>query len=122
MANEEQRLLIVDDDEEIRSILHEHLGSSYHCLATDSAEHALTLLGTQRFDLILTDIAMARMSGLEMLPHIVKLAPDSIAVMISGQRTIDCAIQVMRAGTVDYITNPSALSESRAIYRVALHQ
>ena len=120
MANEEQRLLIVDDDEEIRSILHEHLGSSYNCVASDSAEHALGLLGTQRFDLILTDIAMARMSGLEMLPHIVKLAPDSIAVMISGQRTIDCAIQAMRAGAFDYITKPFDLSEVSAVIHRAL--
>jgi EAL domain-containing protein (putative c-di-GMP-specific phosphodiesterase class I)/CheY-like chemotaxis protein len=120
MMNETPRLLIVDDDGEIRSILHEHLGRAYNCVATDSAERALGLLRTQGFDLVLTDIAMAGMSGLEMLPHISTLAPDSVMVMISGQRTIDSAIDAMRAGAFDYITKPFDLTEVSAIVRRAL--
>lgn len=120
MISEEPRLLIVDDDEEIRSILHEHLGRTYHCVATDSAEGALNLLRAQAFDLILTDIAMARMSGLEMLPHITTLAPDSLTVMMSGRRTIDSAIQAMRAGAFDYITKPFDLTEVSAVIQRAL--
>jgi EAL domain-containing protein (putative c-di-GMP-specific phosphodiesterase class I)/CheY-like chemotaxis protein len=120
MATEEQRLLIVDDDEEIRSVLHEHLGRAYTCVAADSAERALGLLRAQKFDLILTDIAMARMSGLEMLPHIATLAPDSVTVMISGQRTIDSAIAAMRAGAFDYITKPFDLTEVSTVIQRAL--
>src|ERR1041384_5376932 len=120
MMNEAPRLLIVDDDGEIRSILHEHLGRAYNCVATDSAERALGLLRTQGFYLVLTDIAMAGMSGLEMLPHISTLAPDSVMVMISGQRTIDSAIDAMRAGAFDYITKPFDLTEVSAIVRRAL--
>ena len=120
MSLSDERILIVDDDEEIRNVLNEYLGRDYQCSAIDSAEQALALLATQSFDLILTDISMARMSGLEMLPHMMKLAPDSVAVMISGQRTIECAIEAMRAGAFDYVTKPFELCEVQGVVRRAL--
>jgi EAL domain-containing protein (putative c-di-GMP-specific phosphodiesterase class I) len=60
------------------------------------------------------------MSGLEMLPHVAMLAPDSVVVMISGQRSIEFAIEAMRAGAFDYITKPFELSEVDAVVRRAL--
>src|SRR5438128_11280951 len=97
MSEGKAGILIVDDDREIRSVLHEFLSRSYDCVSSDSAEEALSLLAAQQFDLIVSDIKMARMSGLEMLSRISTLAPDSVVVMISGQRTIEFAIQAMRA-------------------------
>jgi EAL domain-containing protein (putative c-di-GMP-specific phosphodiesterase class I)/ActR/RegA family two-component response regulator len=114
------RVLIVDDDPEIRSILLEFLGRSYECLALSSAEEALPMLATQQFDLIMTDIAMARMNGLDLVRHIISEAPDSVIVMISGQQTIEFAIQAMRAGAFDYITKPFELREVAAVARRAL--
>ena len=111
MVDELQRVLIVDDDDGIREILHEHLSNAYCCVATGSARDALALMSLDPFDLIMTDIAMPAMTGLEMLPHVGKLAPDSVTVMISGQRTIDYAIDAMRAGAFDYISKPFDLSE-----------
>ena len=120
MGDERARLLIVDDDCEIRNVLREFLGSSYYCVASNSAEEALGLLATEAFDLIMTDITMARMTGLQLVPHILALAPDSVIVMISGQRTIEYAIEAMRAGAFDYITKPFDLAEVNVVVNRAL--
>jgi len=120
MKNEKSRLLIIDDESEIRSVLDEYLSRTYHCVAVESAEQALALLAEQPFDLILSDITMAQMSGLKMVPHILQLAPDSVVVMISGQRTIEFAIEAMRAGAFDYITKPFDLADVGTAVRRAL--
>ena len=70
MSEEKLRVLIVDDDPEIRSILLEFLGRSYECLAVNSAEAALAVLAAQQVDLIMTDIGMARMNGLDLVRHV----------------------------------------------------
>src|SRR3989442_13628391 len=106
MSEGKAGILIVDDDREIRSVLHEFLRRSYDCVSLDSAEEALSLLAAQQFDLIGRDIKMARMSGLEMLSRISTLAPDSVVVMSSGRRTIEFASEAIRAGALDYITKP----------------
>ena len=123
MMENNPRILIVDDDGEIRDVLEEFLSRDYDCVALDSAEKALELLATQQFHLVLSDIGMTAMSGIEMLPRVVELAPESVVVMISGQRTIEFAIDAMRAGAFDYITKPFELSEVNAVVRRALaHQ
>lgn len=123
MVKDNPCILIVDDDDEIRDVLKEFLSREYDCVALDSAEKALNALATQRFHLILSDIAMTAMSGLEMLPRVMELAPESVVVMISGQRTIECAIDAMRAGAFDYITKPFELREVDLVVRRALdHQ
>jgi len=120
MENEKARLLIVDDDREIRKVLQEYLDRDHSCVAVNSAEAALDLLATETFDLIISDIAMSRMTGLEMVSRIRSLALDSVMVMISGQRTIEFAVEAMRAGAFDYITKPFELSEVDSVVRRAL--
>jgi PleD family two-component response regulator len=63
------RLLIVDDEPEIRNVLHDFLCESYRCEAVGSAEEALARLSTEEFDLIISDITMKGMSGLEFVPY-----------------------------------------------------
>ena len=106
LPNSNERLLIVDDDPAIREILLEFLGHRYECDAAGSAEEALALLGAQRFQLVVSDIAMPRMSGLEMIPHVRALAPDTLVVMVSGSQAVESAVEAMRAGAFDYIVKP----------------
>src|SRR6185503_1259188 len=120
MGDKKSRLLIIDDEVEIRSVLQEYLSGFYECVAVDSAEGALEVLATQPFDLIMSDIGMSPMSGLEMVPHIMNIAPDSMVIMISGQRTIEFAIDAMRAGAFDYITKPFELGDVAIAVRRAL--
>jgi len=104
-------LLIIDDEAEIRNVLDEFLSKSYHCVAVNSAEEALELIASENFDLIISDIKLERMSGLEMVPYILNVAPETVVVMISGQQTIEFAIDAIRAGAFDYITKPFDLCQ-----------
>src|SRR5436305_7502067 len=103
IARRKAHILVVEDEPEIRDVLREFLSRSYECTAVDSAEEALALIPAQRFDLVLSDITMRQMSGLEMVPQILEIAPQTIVVMISGRQTIECAIGAMRAGAFDCI-------------------
>ena len=114
------RILIIDDDDEIRDILDELLSKSYDCTTSSSATDALALLAGESFDLILTDINMPEMTGLEMLPYLASLAPKSMVVMISGQLMIESAIDAMRAGAFDYITKPFDLAQVKSVVSRAL--
>ena len=83
------RLLIVDDEPEVRSVLHDLLCGMYQCAEASSAEEALAQLREQVFDLVISDITMSGMSGLEMIPHVKTVSPDTVIVMISGIQTIE---------------------------------
>ncbi|HVQ38728.1 MAG TPA: EAL domain-containing protein [Pyrinomonadaceae bacterium] len=116
-------VLIVDDEAEIRDVLHEFLSESYQCLAVNSAEAALELIATKKFDLIISDIGMERMSGLEMVPLILEVAPETTILMVSGRRTIESAIAAMHAGAFDYITKPFDLRHvDAAVSRAIEHR
>jgi response regulator RpfG family c-di-GMP phosphodiesterase len=122
IENRKARLLIIDDEPEIRNVLHEFLSESYGCVASPSAEEALALLSAERFDLIISDITMERMSGLEMVPHILALAPETVIIMISGMQTIESAIEALRVGAFDYIMKPFDLQHVElAVERALKH-
>jgi len=104
--NEKAGILIIDDDELVRGLLFDLLEQAYECRSVGSAEAALSELNRKTFDLIISDIDMGGMSGLELVPHVHSLSPDSVVVMISGHHEIETAIQAMRAGAFDYICKP----------------
>jgi putative nucleotidyltransferase with HDIG domain len=120
-GNVKARILIADDDEEIRDVLEEFLCGSYECSVVSSAEEALSLLRAETFQIILSDIRMEGMSGLEMVPHVLSLVPDTVIVMISGAQTIEHAIEALRAGAFDYITKPFDLQHIEVVMRRALN-
>ncbi|HWT01565.1 MAG TPA: HD domain-containing phosphohydrolase [Pyrinomonadaceae bacterium] len=104
--DERASLLIVDDEPEVRNVLGDFLGASYVCATAESAEAALALLKAGRFDLIITDIGMSGMSGLEMFPRVREHAPETIIIVVSGEQAIESAVEAMRAGAFDYLTKP----------------
>ncbi len=113
------RVLIVDDEPEIREILCDLLNFDYSCAAVSSAEEALELLSTDNFDLVISDITMSGMSGLEMIPHVVSLSPETVVLMISGMQTIESAIEALRLGAFDYIMKPFDLRQVEAAVKRA---
>lgn len=114
------RILIADDDAQIREVLHELLGDSYECAEVCSAEEALAVVGREEFDLVLSDIMMGGITGLEMVPQVLAQAPDTVVIMISGEQNIESAIQALRAGAFDYITKPFDLRHVEAAVERAL--
>ncbi|HKS08592.1 MAG TPA: EAL domain-containing protein [Pyrinomonadaceae bacterium] len=114
------KLLIIDDEEQIRHLLMDLLSSLYDCCTASSAEEALAALSEQTFDLVISDIDMGRMSGLELVPRVHSLSPDTVVVMISGNQDIEFAIQALRVGAFDYITKPIDLRHVEASVERAL--
>lgn len=107
-------LLIVDDEAPVRGVLHDLLGEMYQCAEASSAEEALGLLRERKYDLVISDINMTGMNGLEMIPHIKEISPDTVIVMISGMQTIESAINALRLGAFDYLMKPFDLRQVEA--------
>ena len=110
---EKPNILIIDDDEQIRSLLRDLLSPNNDCTTVGSAEEALAILNSINFNLVISDINMGGISGLDLVPRVLEQTPDTVVVMISGQQTIDFAIEAMRAGAFDYITKPLDLRHVR---------
>ncbi|MFS8084380.1 MAG: putative bifunctional diguanylate cyclase/phosphodiesterase, partial [Acidobacteriota bacterium] len=85
-----------------------------------SAEAALEVLKAVNFDLVISDIQMGGLSGLDLVPRVLAAAPDTVVVMISGQQNIESAIEAMRVGAFDYMTKPLDVRHVRAAVRRAL--
>jgi cyclic di-GMP phosphodiesterase len=114
------RILIVDDEVEITEILADLLSEEYDCLRAGSAEQALVLLHQNEFQLVISDITMPGMSGLEMIPHVKALSPETVVVMISGMQTVESAIGALRLGAFDYLMKPFDLRQVEAVVKRAL--
>src|SRR6266851_5130249 len=106
MNTDKPAILIIDDDEQIRGLLKDLLSPTHDCTAVGSAEEALAILDSINFNLIISDINMGGISGLDLVPRVLERTPDTVVVMISGQQTINSAVEAMRAGAFDYITKP----------------
>ncbi|MDQ3919946.1 MAG: response regulator, partial [Acidobacteriota bacterium] len=114
------RVLIADDEPEIRAVLSDLLSRRYECTTVGSAEEALACLRERDYDLVISDIMMGGMSGLEMIPHLLRLAPDTVVIMISGVQTIESAVGALRAGAFDYVMKPFDLQHVEAAVSRAL--
>lgn len=114
------RILIVDDEVEITEILADLLSEDYDCIRAGSAEQALALLQTNEFQLVISDITMPGMSGLEMIPHVKAISPETVVVMISGMQTVESAIGALRLGAFDYLMKPFDLRQVEAVVKRAL--
>jgi response regulator RpfG family c-di-GMP phosphodiesterase len=120
MSDDRVRLLIVDDELEIRNVLCELFEREYDCAAASSAEEALDALRVGYFQLVISDITMSGMSGLLMIPHVFEISPETVVVMISGMQTIESAIEALRVGAFDYIMKPFDLRQVEAAVKRAL--
>src|SRR2546427_1741752 len=118
--NTKPSLLIVDDEAEVRSVLNDLLGDTYQCSQAPSAEEALAQLRERDYQLVISDITMSGMSGLEMIAHVKVISPDTVIVMISGMQTIESAINALRLGAFDYLMKPFDLRQAEAAVTRAL--
>ncbi|MCU1268267.1 MAG: hypothetical protein JWM21_4585 [Acidobacteria bacterium] len=114
------RILIVDDEREITEILSDLLSVDLECETAGSAEEALARMRQKDFRLVISDITMPGMTGLEMVPHIKRLSPDTVVIMISGLQTVESAIEAMRLGAFDYVMKPFDLRQVEAVVKRAL--
>ena len=117
------KILIIEDEEAIRRVLTKILkeeNSSYDIFEASDGLLAIEFIKNQDFDLILCDIKMPKMDGLEVLEATKKIKPDIPIVMISGHGDLETAVETMRHGAYDYISKPPDLNRLLNTVRNAL--
>lgn len=101
------RLLVVEDEELMRSILRRLLeGEGYEVVTADSAENALQLAVENVFDVILSDIKMAGIDGIELLDRLKTDDERAMVIIMTAYSSVDTAVAALRKGAYDYITKP----------------
>jgi two-component system NtrC family sensor kinase len=121
----DNRILIVDDEEIVRNLFAHSLGGRYDCMTAGNAREALSLLAAQPFALVITDVHMPGLSGIELLRKVVADFADVAVIVVSGVDRSQRVIDTLRLGASDYLIKPCELdvlemSVERALERRAL--
>ncbi len=102
-----QNILIIDDDASLRRVLEYNLQEAgYTVTAAASGEEGLALFTSTIFPLVITDMKMPGMDGMQLLSAVKRISPATLVIMVTAFGTIDIAVQAMKAGAYDYITKP----------------
>jgi DNA-binding NtrC family response regulator len=113
-------ILIVDDDEAVRDVLYDLFSDEHLCHAAATAEQALAFIDEQPYDVVLTDISMPGLSGLELLGHLRQARPGTPVIVISGIGDRTHAEGLTRLGAFDFLLKPFRLEEIEASVTRAL--
>ncbi|MGB5155965.1 sigma-54-dependent transcriptional regulator [Desulfobacterium sp. N47] len=101
------RVLVVDDEEGIRDILADYLTMMDHEVVTAiDGQDALNNLREGHFDLILSDLIMPKMDGIELLKQALNIDDKIVFIMITGHPTVQTAVEAIKEGAYDYLTKP----------------
>src|SRR3989304_4315618 len=114
-------ILVVDDEKLLRWSLEEGLRQEgYEVTSTETGEAALSILGESHIDLILLDIKLPGISGMEVLKKVKDLYQELPVIMLTGQGIVETAVEALKTGAYDYITKPFNLDELKLTVRKAL--
>jgi DNA-binding NtrC family response regulator len=106
------RILFVEDDELVQRVLLDVAAAEgYQAECVGSAEAAVERLTSEPFDIVVTDIKLPGMSGLDLLQHCPRLRPGMITIAITGHGTIETAVEAMKRGATDFLTKPFVLED-----------
>jgi two-component system response regulator HydG len=121
MKPDKSSILVVDDDLSLLQSLQEILAAEgYEVTPAGNGEEALLLLKEQAFDLVLSDLAMPGLDGMELLNYLQREQPGCPCIIITGYGTITNAVSAMRQGAYDYFTKPVDPTELRLVVARAL--
>ena len=117
------KILIIDDERAIRNTLREILEyEEYQVEDIDNGIDALELIKKNEYDLILCDIKMNKMDGMEVLTEGLRIQPDLPFIMISGHGTVETAVEASKKGAFDFISKPPDLNRLLITVRNALER
>jgi DNA-binding NtrC family response regulator len=116
MQNKE-KILVVDDDKAVLDSTSDMLSvRNYYTDTASSGEEALNKVKTVTYDLVITDLMMVGMDGIELLKEIKKLSPDTVVIVISGYGSMEIAIEATKLGAYDFIPKP--FNEDEMLLRI----
>jgi len=118
-----ERLLIVEDEDTLRESLRRvFVREGYDVDAAESAEDALKVLDAGEYELIISDIILPGVNGIELLKRCRELNPDQIVIVTTAYASLETAVEALRAGAYDYIVKPVIHDEIKRIVRNALRE
>lgn len=114
-------ILLIDDEAiALSNLKHVFEREGYAVTACRSGDEGLAAMQTTEFDLVLTDLKMPGIDGMDILRHVRATLPEVPVIMITGHATLDSAVDAMKAGAFHYIAKPFRLAEAREVVRGAL--
>jgi len=118
-----ERILIVDDEKvALKNLEHVMKKEGYEVVSTQSGQNALRILEEQKFEVVLTDLKMEKVDGMQILRRCRELYPDTEVVMITGYATLESAVESMKHGAFYYIAKPFRLDDVRKVVSEALEK
>ena len=117
------KIMIVDDEKiALKNLEHVMKKEGYEVVGTQSGQNALKLLEEQNFDVVLTDLKMEKVDGMQILKKCNELHPETEVIMITGFATLESAVDAMKHGAFYYIAKPFKLDEVRKVVKEALEK
>ncbi len=117
------KVLLVDDEKiAIKNLEYVMKKEGYYVVGTTSGTNALKILEEQEFDVVLTDLRMEKVDGMQILQRCKELYPDIEVIMITGYATLESAVKTMKHGAFYYISKPFKLDEVRKVVREAVEK
>lgn len=114
------RILFVEGDEHLRGLLLETAArDGYKAEGVSTAEAALERISKEAFDVVVTDVRLSGMSGLDLLPHLSRQHPNLITIVTTENGTVNLAVEAMKRGATDFINKPFAMSDLSSMISVA---
>ena len=113
-----EKILIVDDEYSVREVLSIMLKrAGYVVMVAADGEEAILQLGKEIFDLVITDLRMPKVDGMEVLKAVKELAPETVVLMITGFASTESAVEAIKRGAYDYVPKPFHVDEVQLIVR-----
>lgn len=117
------KILVVDDERvALKNLEHVLKKEGYEVVGTESGPNALRLIAEQQFDVVLTDLRMEKVDGLQILKKCHELYPDTEVIMITGYATLESAVEAMKKGAFHYIAKPFKLDVVRNVVKEAIEK
>ena len=121
MLPERNQILVVDDEPNLRRVLSALLArDDYDVHTAEDGEQALAVLNEHHIDMVVTDLRMPKMDGMELLRRVRAIDEELPVVIITAHGTVDNAVEALKTGAIDYITKPFDQTEVRTIVKKAL--
>jgi DNA-binding NtrC family response regulator len=114
------RILLVDDSKATLELISEGLEQAGHAVdCASSAQEAFIKASRNGYDIVITDLVMPKLDGMQVLAHFSDRYPETIVIVLTGHATIETAVKAMKRGAFDYLTKPVKLDEIYLVLRRA---
>ncbi len=121
MSLKQATILVVDDERSVTDLLHEDLGEEgYSCVTAGTGEDALKRLSEGNFDVVLLDLKLPGISGMDVLREAKSIHPEVAVIVVTAAGDAQTAVEAMKIGAVDYITKPFELERVNGSVEVVL--